>query len=45
MNHFLWNFLTFFFQTLILMADTNDHKKTLRDFIGMMEQLEAIINR
>ncbi|XP_048760793.1 armadillo repeat-containing protein 1-like isoform X2 [Ostrea edulis] len=31
-------------ETLILMADTNDHKKTLRDFIGMMEQLEAIIN-
>lgn len=31
-------------ETLILMADTNDHRRVLRDFIGMMEQLETIIN-
>ncbi|XP_062587102.1 armadillo repeat-containing protein 1-like [Saccostrea cucullata] len=31
-------------ETLILMADTNDHKKLLRGFIGMTKQLETIIN-
>ncbi|XP_069126106.1 armadillo repeat-containing protein 1-like [Argopecten irradians] len=32
-------------ETLLLLADRSDHRATLRDFIGMTDQLETILRR
>lgn len=35
----------FFFQTIRLLAETEDNRPLLRNFIGMMDQLESLVER